>query len=79
LHEKVPLPSQGHLAAEPPLKGFAQNQLWCEIAVLACELLALTQLLALADQACRREPKRLRLFSAACGGGSPSAGSGPAR
>ena len=31
-----------------PLKGFAQNQLWCEIVALACELLAWTQLLALA-------------------------------
>jgi hypothetical protein len=50
-----------------PLKGFAQNQLWCEIVALACELLAWTQLLALAGDACRWEPKRLRLrlFSAA--------------
>jgi hypothetical protein len=23
-----------------PLKGFAQNQVWCEIVALACELLA---------------------------------------
>jgi hypothetical protein len=44
-----------------PLKGFAQNQLWCEIAALACELLAWTQLLALAGAARRWEPKRLRL------------------
>jgi hypothetical protein len=35
-----------------PLKGFAQNQLWCEIVALACELLAWTQMLALA----RRRP-----------------------
>ena len=50
-----------------PLNGFAQNQLWCEIAALACELLAWTQLLALTGQARRWEPKRLRLrlFSAA--------------
>ena len=50
-----------------PLKGFAQNQLWCEIVALACELLAWTQLLALTGQARRWEPKRLRLrlFSAA--------------
>jgi hypothetical protein len=50
-----------------PLKGFAQNQAWCEIAALACELLAWTQLLALTGEARRREPKRLRLrlFSAA--------------
>ena len=29
-----------------PLKGFAQNQVWCEIVALACELLAWTQMLA---------------------------------
>jgi hypothetical protein len=44
-----------------PLKGFAQNQLWCEIVALACELLAWTQMLALAGPARRWEPKRLRL------------------
>jgi Transposase DDE domain group 1 len=44
-----------------PLKGFAQNQLWCEIVALACELLAWTQMLALAGDARRWEPKRLRL------------------
>ena len=45
-----------------PLKGFAQNQLWCEVVALACELLAWTQLLALAGTAARRwEPRRLRL------------------
>jgi hypothetical protein len=44
-----------------PLKGFAQNQLWCEITALACELLAWTQMLALAGAARRWEPKRLRL------------------
>jgi Transposase DDE domain group 1 len=44
-----------------PLKGFAQNQLWCEIVALACELLAWTQLLALAGPARRWEPRRLRL------------------
>jgi hypothetical protein len=44
-----------------PLKAFAQNQFWCEIDSLACELLALTQLLALAGGARRWEPKRLRL------------------
>jgi hypothetical protein len=50
-----------------PLKGYAQNQLWCEIVSLACELLAWTQLLALTGTARRWEPKRLRLrlFSAA--------------
>jgi hypothetical protein len=44
-----------------PLKGFAQNQIWCEIVALACELLAWSQMLALTGTARRREPKRLRL------------------
>ena len=44
-----------------PLKGFAQNQLWCEIVALACELIAWTQLPALTGTARRWEPKRLRL------------------
>jgi hypothetical protein len=44
-----------------PLKGFAQNQLWCEIVALACELLAWAQMLALAGPARRWEPRRLRL------------------
>ena len=44
-----------------PLKSFAQNQLWCEITALACELLAWTQMLALTGTARRWEPKRLRL------------------
>ena len=44
-----------------PLKGFAQNQLWCEIVALACELIAWTQMLALAGPARRWEPRRLRL------------------
>jgi hypothetical protein len=44
-----------------PLKGFAQNQLWCEITAMACELLAWTQMLALAGAARCWEPKRLRL------------------
>jgi hypothetical protein len=44
-----------------PLKGFAQNQLWCEIAALASELIAWTQMLALTGAARRWEPKRLRL------------------
>lgn len=49
------------------LKGFAQDQVWCEIAALACELLAWSQMLALTGTARRWEPKRLRLrlFSAA--------------
>jgi Transposase DDE domain group 1 len=50
-----------------PLKGFSQNQLWCEIVALACDLLAWTQMLALTGKTRRWEPKRLRLrlFSAA--------------
>jgi hypothetical protein len=36
-----------------PLKGVAQNQLWCEIVVLACELIAWTQMLALTGKAHR--------------------------
>jgi Transposase DDE domain group 1 len=50
-----------------PLHGYAQNQIWCEIVALACELLAWMQMLALTSQARHWEPKRLRLrlFSAA--------------
>ena len=50
-----------------PLHGYAQNQIWCEIVALACELLAWTQMLALTGAARRWEPKklRLRLFTAA--------------
>ena len=44
-----------------PLRGFAQNQVWCEIVALACELLAWMKMLALAGDARRWEPKRLRL------------------
>src|SRR5690348_7567175 len=44
-----------------PLKGFAQNQIWCEIVALACDLLAWTQLLALTGTARGWEPRRLRL------------------
>jgi hypothetical protein len=44
-----------------PLKGYAQNQVWCEIVALASELLAWTQMLPLTGTARRWEPKRLRL------------------
>jgi hypothetical protein len=57
-----------------PLKGYAQNQLWCEIVALACELLAWTQLLALAGTARRWEPKRLRLRVFAVAGRLASSG-----
>jgi hypothetical protein len=44
-----------------PLHDFAQNQIWCAIVALACELTAWMQMLALTDTAARRwEPKRLR-------------------
>jgi hypothetical protein len=50
-----------------PLHGYAQNQIWCEIVALACDLLAWMAMLALPGQTRRWEPKRLRLrlFSAA--------------
>ncbi len=45
-----------------PLHDFTQNQIWCEIVALACELLAWMQMLALHGTCARRyEPKRLRL------------------
>jgi hypothetical protein len=50
-----------------PFHGFTQNQIWCELVAMACELLAWTQMLALPGPARRWEPKRirLRLFSTA--------------
>ena len=51
-----------------PLHGYAQNQIWCEIVALACELLAWMQLLALPGPARRWEPKRLRLRIFTCAG-----------
>jgi hypothetical protein len=51
-----------------PLQGYAQNQIWCEIVALACELLAWMQLLALTGEARRWEPKRLRLRLFTCAG-----------
>ncbi len=44
-----------------PLHDFDQNQIWCEIVALACELIAWMQMLALDGPARRYEPKRLRL------------------
>jgi hypothetical protein len=52
--------------ANLPLHGFAQNQLWCAVVMLAVDITAWMQLLALHDHQARRwEPKRLRyrLFS----------------
>jgi Transposase DDE domain group 1 len=50
-----------------PLQGFAQNQIWCEIVAMACELLAWMQTLAFTGTPRRWEPKRvrLRIFAAA--------------
>jgi DDE family transposase len=45
-----------------PLHDFTQNQIWCAIVALACELLAWLQMLALTNTDARRwEHKRLRL------------------
>ena len=51
-----------------PLHGFTQNQIWCEIVALACELLAWMQILALDGPARLWEPKRLRLRIFTCAG-----------
>ena len=50
-----------------PLHGFDQNQIWCELVAMACELLAWMAMLALDSPARAWEPKRLRLrlFSSA--------------
>jgi Transposase DDE domain group 1 len=50
-----------------PLHGFTQNQIWCELVAMACELTAWMQMLALDGQARRWEPKRLRLRLFAAG------------
>ena len=46
-----------------PLKGFAGNQIWCAIVMLASDLIAWTQLIGFdpAHEASRWEPKKLRL------------------
>ena len=44
-----------------PLHGFDANRIWCAIVMLACDLIAWTQMLAFTDHPARRwEPKRLR-------------------
>ena len=44
------------------MQGFAQNRIWCLIVALACDLLAFSQLLALADAPARAwEPRTIRL------------------
>jgi Transposase DDE domain group 1 len=48
--------------ANLPLHDFAQNQIWCALVALACDLTAWMQTLALTGHEARRwEPKRLRL------------------
>ena len=45
-----------------PLQGFAANRVWCLIVALACDLLAFSQLLAMADAPTRAwEPQTIRL------------------
>ncbi|MBA5848265.1 IS1380 family transposase [Gordonia amicalis] len=44
-----------------PFRGFDANRIWCAIVMLACELIAWTQMLAFTHHPARRwEPKRLR-------------------
>jgi hypothetical protein len=38
---------QGNRAAEPALHGYDQNQIWCELVAMACELLAWMAMLTL--------------------------------
>ena len=57
-----------------PLQGFTQNQVWCEIVALACDLLAWMQMLALTGEARRWEPRRLRLRRFTCAGRSVRGG-----
>jgi hypothetical protein len=45
-----------HRTAQPPAAHFTQNQIWCELVALACDLIAWTQMLALTGPARRREP-----------------------
>jgi Transposase DDE domain group 1 len=48
--------------ANLPLHDFTQNQIWCALVALACDLTAWMQTLALTGHEARRwEPKRLRL------------------
>jgi hypothetical protein len=59
-----------------PLHGYAQNQIWCEIVALACELLAWMAMLALNGPARKWEPKRLRLRRSQRPAGSSAAPGG---
>jgi hypothetical protein len=51
-----------------PLHGFDQNQIWCELVAMACELTAWMAMLALDGPARAWEPKRLRLRLFSAGG-----------
>jgi len=51
-----------------PLHGYDQNQIWCQIVALACDLLAWTAMLAFTGPARRWEPRRLRLRIFSCAG-----------
>ena len=74
-----------------PLHGYDQNQIWCEIVALACELLAWMQMLALTGPArrvgtqdgcgcaCSPPPGGSSAAAAACGCAWPPAGPGPPR
>jgi hypothetical protein len=55
----LPCQSEDTGLRNSPLKGFAQNQIWCEIVALACELLAWTQLLALTGTVRAADPGRV--------------------
>jgi hypothetical protein len=48
-----------------PLYGFGQNQIWCELVAMACELTAWMQMLVLDGRAWEPKRLRLRLFAAA--------------
>jgi hypothetical protein len=51
-----------------PLHGYDQNQIWCQIVALACDLLAWTAMLAFTGPVRRWEPRRLRLRIFSCAG-----------
>jgi hypothetical protein len=65
-----------------PLKGFAQNQLWCEIVALACELLAWTRCSPSSARPAAGNPSACACASSPSPGGSraaPTAAAPPGR
>jgi hypothetical protein len=69
-----------------PLHGFAQNQIWCELVAMACELTAWMQMLALDGPAragnpnacaCGCSPPQVVLSAAAAASGCASPQPGP--